>query len=82
MVTLTSVVIGRDPSCDLVVPDEYASPRHAILTRRADGTAWVEDQGTTNVTRVNGMAAYGPTRVIAGDVLTIGRTRITVPPFG
>lgn len=42
------VVIGRDPRCDLVLDDEYASPRHCEVFEDYSGQVWVRDLGATN----------------------------------
>ena len=45
-------MVGRDPSCEIVVTDGSVSRRHAKLERR--GVAWwVVDQGSANGTYVN-----------------------------
>lgn len=45
-------MVGRDPSCEIVVTDGSVSRRHARLERR--GLAWwVVDQGSANGTYVN-----------------------------
>ncbi len=45
-------MVGRDPSCEIVVTDGSVSRRHARLERR--GVAWwVVDQGSANGTYVN-----------------------------
>ncbi len=48
------VVVGRDVGCDLALPDEQISRRHAALEPRADGTVILTDLGSTNGTFVNG----------------------------
>jgi len=48
-----SLVIGRDPACDLVLTDALVSSRHAIIEDRGDGWALL-DLGSTNGTSVNG----------------------------
>jgi hypothetical protein len=51
-----SAVIGRDPSCDVVVDDVRVSKRHAEVL--PDGDAWViEDLGSKNGTSVDGKPA-------------------------
>src|SRR5262245_65092615 len=46
-------LVGRDPSCDVVLDDKSVSRRHASLERR--GEAWaVVDQGSANGTFVDG----------------------------
>jgi pSer/pThr/pTyr-binding forkhead associated (FHA) protein len=47
-------MVGRDPSCEIVVTDGSVSRRHARLERRA-GTWWVVDQGSANGTYVNSL---------------------------
>jgi hypothetical protein len=47
-------MIGRDPSCEIVVTDGSVSRRHARLERRA-GAWWVVDQGSANGTYVNSL---------------------------
>ncbi|MFT4188516.1 MAG: ATP-binding cassette domain-containing protein, partial [Aeromicrobium sp.] len=69
-------VIGRDPSCDLVVDDPMASRAHARLTE-ADGQLWIEDLGSTNATLVNG-GAVRRQRLVEGDQILIGNTHLVV----
>ncbi len=72
-----SVVIGRSSSVDLSVPDPSMSRRHARLKRT--GTEWfVEDLGSRNGTMINGQRVVGARLVVAGDVLTVGSSQITV----
>jgi FHA domain len=47
-------VVGRDPSCEIVVSDGSVSRRHARLERRA-GAWWVVDQGSANGTYLNSL---------------------------
>lgn len=46
-------VIGRDPSCDIVVPGSHVSRRHAELSIRS-GKLWMKDLGSSNGSFVNG----------------------------
>jgi len=48
-----SMVVGRDPDCELVLTDALVSSRHAMIEDRGDGWALV-DLGSTNGTSVNG----------------------------
>ena len=45
-------MVGREPTCDVVVSDGSVSRKHAILERRGDGWAIV-DQGSANGTFVD-----------------------------
>jgi pSer/pThr/pTyr-binding forkhead associated (FHA) protein len=63
---------GRDPSCDLEVPDREASRRHLVL---AVGEASVRlvDAGSKNGVRVNGRLVREG-RLEDGDEIEVGRT--------
>lgn len=73
------LTIGRNPSCDFVVDDEYASQIHASLTQREDGTVWLRDEGSINGTFLNGHTVWEATRVVSGDRIKVGRTEVIVP---
>jgi len=65
------VSIGRLESSTVRIDHELVSRRHARVTRRGAEIV-VEDMGSRNGTRVNGVAIEGPTRVSTGDELVIG----------
>jgi len=48
-----SLLVGRDPECDLVLTDALVSSRHALLEDRGDSWTLI-DLGSTNGTSVNG----------------------------
>ena len=67
-----SRLIGRNDSCQIVMHHDDVSSRHAILTKRSDGTVCIEDCGSTNGTFVNGERITS--RVLhKGDRVTITR---------
>lgn len=67
--------IGRNVNSTIYVEDDFVSATHAMLTFR--GRAWyVEDQGSTNGTYVNGHRIDRPVALSYGDELTIGRVRL------
>ena len=71
----TGTLIGRNPECALVLADDFASGRHARIFRDASG--WkVEDLGSTNGTFLGSTRLTGPSPVVAGSVLRIGKTVI------
>ena len=67
--------IGRNVNNTIYVEDDFVSSNHAMLTFR--GRAWfIEDQGSTNGTYVNGHRIDRPVALSFGDELTIGRVRM------
>ena len=63
--------IGRDPGCDLVIPDISVSRWHARLARGANG--WLlTDLGSTNGTRLNGWRVRDAVPVRCGDRVSFG----------
>ncbi|MEW6581817.1 MAG: c-type cytochrome [Actinomycetota bacterium] len=70
-------VIGRDPSCDVVLDDPRVSRRHAVV-RIADGAAVIADIGSTGGTWVNGTRTAGPVPLAAGDAVRLGDTELLV----
>jgi pSer/pThr/pTyr-binding forkhead associated (FHA) protein len=67
----TSIVIGRDPDCDVCIASGQVSGKHCEL--RADGALWrVLDLGSKNGTQVNG-AIVNDHILNPGDELTLAR---------
>ena len=67
--------IGRDVNSTIFVDDDFVSGGHAMLTFR--GRSWfIEDQGSTNGTFVNGHRIDRAVALSFGDELTIGRVRM------
>ncbi len=67
--------IGRNVNNTIFVEDDFISANHAMLTFR--GRGWfIEDQGSTNGTYVNGHRIDRPVALSYGDELTIGRVRM------
>ena len=75
----TECCIGRDLGCAIVVDDEHAAPRHALLTLLEDGRVSVRDLGTRNGTLVDGnrVPADAAAVIDQGEVI-VGRTRLRV----
>ena len=66
--------IGRSSASNIVLKnDDFASGRHARLTRHA-GLLYVEDVESTNGTFVNGRKAVGATLLRSGDRVRVGST--------
>ncbi len=69
--------IGRNVNNTIFVEDDFVSANHAMLTFR--GRSWfIEDQGSTNGTYVNGHRIDRPVALSYGDELTIGRVRMRI----
>jgi pSer/pThr/pTyr-binding forkhead associated (FHA) protein len=66
------IVIGRDPSSDLVLEDGEVSAQHARVTPSPDGSATVEDLESANGTFVNENELMGPAHLDPGDQLLVG----------
>ncbi|HEX6654634.1 MAG TPA: FHA domain-containing protein, partial [Candidatus Limnocylindria bacterium] len=67
------VRIGRGPENQIVLPDTYASARHAEVVEH-EGQRWLRDLGSTNGTRLNGrVLAPGTLHALGdGDLIQIG----------
>ena len=73
-------VLGRDPSCSLVLDDPLISPRHASVSW--DGAAWVlTDLGSKNGTFVNG-ARVKRQALRPGDAIQLGTVRLAFQTEG
>jgi pSer/pThr/pTyr-binding forkhead associated (FHA) protein len=67
--------IGRNVNNSIYVEDDFVSATHAMLTFR--GRSWfIEDQGSTNGTYVNGHRIDRAVALSFGDEITVGRVRM------
>ena len=69
--------IGRDPSCALVLTDDFVSSRHAAVVWRGS-RLFVADLGSTNGTYLNNQRISDQTELRNGDVLQLGSYRLKV----
>jgi hypothetical protein len=75
LVAPRGAVIGRSRECDIVLEDSGVSRRHAELRPR--GSAWtIEDLGSTNGVRVNGLTVHGVHQLRSGDRVEMGSTEM------
>jgi hypothetical protein len=65
-----ALVVGRDPSSEVVIPDRQVSRFHARLTPAPEGTI-LEDMGSKNGTWHNGQRVKEPVILQDGDLLQI-----------
>ena len=64
--------VGRDAGNDVVLNDEAASAKHAVVSFVA-GEWWLEDAGSTNGTLLNGSRIQDKERLHYGDEVAVGR---------
>ena len=77
LVTLSdrTVTIGRLPDCTIALPDANVSRKHTEI--RPSGTAFViNDLGSTNGTKVNGIRIEGERTLADGDIVSVGSTHL------
>ena len=72
-ITGTSLVFGRDASCDVVVPGKDVSRRHAEIVQTPKGYLVVDS--STNGTSVNDTRIEGQRLLARADVITIGEEK-------
>lgn len=70
-----TIVIGRENSCNVVLPDVNASRQHAQITYN-EGLWVLSDLGSTNGTFVNNQE-IATREIHPGDVITIGVTKLS-----
>jgi hypothetical protein len=69
--------IGRSRDCDIVLDDAGVSRRHAELRPEATASWAIEDLGSTNGVRVNGLTVTGAHELRSGDRIGMGSTEMT-----
>jgi hypothetical protein len=74
----TVAVLGRDPSCDLVLNDARCSRRHAVLEAGPQGVS-VRDAGSANGIYVNGKKVER-SPLVPGDVVRLGEVFLKILP--
>jgi DNA-binding winged helix-turn-helix (wHTH) protein len=66
----SSIIIGRDPSCEIVISDRQVSRRHARITLSGGGVL-LEDLGSKNGTHCNGVRVEEPLILNDGDSVQV-----------
>ena len=64
------LVLGRDPSCDITIPNRQVSRKHAQISPAPEG-AILEDMRSKNGTHRNGKPISGPVLLADGDIVHI-----------
>ena len=70
--------LGRHQDNQILLNDEQASRRHALIQRQGDSVYLISDLGSSNGTFVNGQRISQPTPLNAGDRIRIGETKLEV----
>lgn len=65
-----TTIVGRDPSCDVVIADRQVSRRHARFSPTPEGVL-VEDLRSKNGTHVNGVPVENSQMLQDGDVVQV-----------
>ncbi|MBC7878344.1 MAG: FHA domain-containing protein [Anaerolineales bacterium] len=65
-----TLMVGRDPTCEITVLDRQVSRFHARITPTAEGVT-IEDLGSKNGTNHNGVELTAPVMLQDGDLLGI-----------
>ena len=71
--TRLRTTIGRSARSDLCIPDAFASRLHAEVRQEGD-SFWLQDLGSANGTRYNGIAVKAPVPLSSGGEIQIGET--------
>lgn len=67
--------IGRDEHCEIVLPFQSVSGEHALLQFKEGGYV-LEDLGSTNGTKINGLTPMGAATLYDGDEIALGDARL------
>jgi hypothetical protein len=71
------VVIGRAPTCDVIISDPLVSREHALI-RIGPNDVFVEDLGSSNGLYVNNVRITEPHQLCDGDRLLVGTQELCV----
>lgn len=71
------LLIGRSPDCDLCLKDEFISAKHCKIFFE-DEKLFIEDQGSTNGTFIDGTEVGKKSYLEPGQSIQIGITELRV----
>jgi pSer/pThr/pTyr-binding forkhead associated (FHA) protein len=72
-----TLVIGRTPGADLILPEITVGRRHVRITYTSDECT-IEDAGSPCGTSLNHEMIRGPAEIRPGDVIRVGRVELRV----
>jgi pSer/pThr/pTyr-binding forkhead associated (FHA) protein len=75
------IYLGRASSFGKFDKDPEISRKHLLIKLNDSGEIFIEDQGSTNGTTLNGQTIQGMHQVSPGDVVQIGLTKIRARPL-
>jgi serine phosphatase RsbU (regulator of sigma subunit)/pSer/pThr/pTyr-binding forkhead associated (FHA) protein len=67
--------MGRSARSDICIPDPFASRTHAEIRKEGD-QFWLQDLGSANGTRYNGLPLSAPVPLTGGGEIQIGETSL------
>jgi pSer/pThr/pTyr-binding forkhead associated (FHA) protein len=73
-----TVIIGRHPSCQVILADDTAVGAHHAVVYPLDDLVAVEDLGSSTGTWFNGQRLRAPAILHVGDQIAIGRHHVRV----
>lgn len=72
------ITLGRDPSCDIVLPGDTVSRQHAVVSRDRSGGWTIRCVSVTNPIVVNGALTTSSAQLSEGDEVLIGTEYLVV----
>jgi hypothetical protein len=75
--TAEGVIIGRAPTCDVIVSDPLVSREHALIRIRPNDV-FIEDLGSSNGLYVNNVRITEPHQLYDGDRILVGTQELCV----
>lgn len=69
-----SLIIGRDPGCDMVIADKTVSSRHCRIDRDEKGNHYIEDLESSNGTFLNRKRIKKRSQIYYSDRIVLGDT--------
>lgn len=72
-------IVGRGPTCTIILEDSFVSTEHARIASRR-GQWWLDDLDSRNGTALNGIPLLGPVVLSSGDIIGIGRVQFRFEP--
>ena len=82
-ITADEMIIGRDPTADISIPDSSISRKHAKVIREGN-VVKIEDLGSSNGTAVNGrkLEAGNVAKLAKEDLIKLGNSIVKYLPAG